>query len=84
MSTMMNSTQLMPFVNIVTTYEEGFAILQYCRLIHKTCEKFPSMILSQWLLNVCQKLQEIKLDKLNEKNEKLLEVIKDYNRKYQK
>jgi hypothetical protein len=47
------------FVKQVKTYEEGLALLQYCRLVHKTCEKTPSPILSQWLLNLCDNLQKI-------------------------
>jgi len=43
----------------VKLYEEGLALLQYCRLIHKTCQSTPSQILSQWLLNICWNLQKI-------------------------
>lgn len=58
-------------------------MLQYCRLIHKTCEKTPSHILSQWLLNICWNLQNIKIEYGHqEQNEKLIVTIRDYYVKY--
>ena len=54
-----------PYMKNVTTYDEGLAILQYCRLIHKTTELQKSMVLSQWLLNVMSKLQWIHMEKKN-------------------
>lgn len=32
-----NTNVLIPLIQNITTYEEGLAILQYCRLVHKTC-----------------------------------------------
>lgn len=45
----------------VRCYEDGLALLHYCRLIHKTTQETPSYILSQWLLNLCWSLQKIKI-----------------------
>ena len=41
-------------------YEEGVALMQYCRLIHKTCQKNPSLLLSQWLLYLSGNLSRIR------------------------
>jgi serine/threonine protein kinase len=50
------------YVKQVHSYEVGLALLHYCRLVHKTCERTPSQILSQWLLNLCENLQGIRLE----------------------
>lgn len=80
-----NRRDIVNFLKMIRTYEEGLAFLHYCRLIHKTTQANPSNILSQWLLNICSWLPKMKLqggDK--EKNEKLVSIIQDYFLKYRK
>ena len=49
------------FLKMIKYYEEGLALLHYCRLIHKTAKSHRSSVLSQWLLNICSWLPKMRL-----------------------
>lgn len=77
-------SQAFNLIKEIKNYEEAVAILQYCRLVHKTCEKIPSLTLSQWLLNISWHLQKSKPQGSYEKIEKFVATAKDYFAKYKK
>ena len=55
------NANILNFLKMIRTYDEGLAFLHYCRLIHKTAQANRSSILSQWLLNICSWLPKMKL-----------------------
>ena len=69
----------------IATYEDGVAILQYCRLIYKSAQLTPSPVLSKWLMNVIYSMLFIKFTEENtEKMKKLVETIRNYFEQYRK
>ena len=69
-------------VEKICNYEEAMAVLNYCRLVHKTTEIQPSPILSQWLLHMCSQLQKVHFSGNSAKD--LKKVMKDYYTRYKR
>lgn len=75
----------MNLIRDIKFYDEGLAILHYCRLLHKTSLRTASPILSQWLLTLSCNLQKARPYEGNpEKIQKFIETTKDYYISYQK
>lgn len=78
------ANQGISLVRKAKNYDQALALLQYCRLIHKSCEETSSQVCSQWLLNICKSLSQIKLENgEKDKNDNLVDTLRKYLKKYE-